>query len=81
MEGFLNINKPRGPSSFQVVDAIRRSLGVKKAGHAGTLDPHATGVLVVGLGRATKLIGFVSELEKEYIATIRLGISTDTLDG
>jgi tRNA pseudouridine55 synthase len=81
MEGFLNLNKPKGPSSFQVVDAVRRALGIKKAGHAGTLDPHATGVLVVGLGRATKLIPFVSELEKEYIATIRLGISTDTLDG
>jgi len=81
MEGFLNLNKPKGPSSFQVVDAVRKILGVKKAGHAGTLDPHATGVLVVGLGKATKLIPFVSDLEKEYIATIRLGLSTDTLDG
>ena len=81
MEGFLNLNKPRGPSSFQVVDAVRKTLGTKKAGHAGTLDPHATGVLVVGLGKATRLIPFVSDLEKEYIATIKLGISTDTLDG
>ncbi len=80
MEGFLNLNKPRGPSSFQVVDSVRKTLGTKKAGHAGTLDPHATGVLVVGLGRATRLIPFVSDLEKEYIATIRLGLSTDTLD-
>jgi tRNA pseudouridine55 synthase len=81
MEGFLNLNKPRGPSSFQVVDAVRKTLGIKKAGHAGTLDPHATGVLVVGLGKATRLIPFVSDLEKEYIATIKLGVSTDTLDG
>ncbi len=80
MEGFLNINKQHGPTSFQVVEAVRKALRVKKVGHAGTLDPHATGVLVIGVGKATKLIPFVQELDKEYIATVKLGLETDTLD-
>lgn len=80
MRGFLAVDKPPGWSSHGVVSAVRRATGIKKVGHAGTLDPMATGLLVVAIGPATRLIGFVQDAEKEYVATARLGIATDSLD-
>ena len=77
--GFLNINKPKGMSSHNVVYAVRKFLGIKQVGHSGTLDPLATGVLVVGVGRATRLFEFLQE-KKEYLATIKFGYESDTLD-
>ncbi|MFP4016729.1 MAG: tRNA pseudouridine(55) synthase TruB [Halanaerobiales bacterium] len=80
LNGIVNIKKPPGITSFRVVSYVRKTLSCKKAGHTGTLDPSATGVLPVCLGRATKVIPYIPEEEKEYIAEIRLGITTDTLD-
>ena len=77
--GFLNINKPKGMSSHNVVYIVRKFLGIKQVGHSGTLDPLATGVLVVGVGSATRLFEFLEE-KKEYIATIKFGYESDTLD-
>ena len=77
--GFLNINKPKGMSSHNVVYMVRKIFGIKQVGHSGTLDPLATGVLVVGVGRATRLFEFLEE-KKEYIATIKFGYESDTLD-
>ncbi|HDM90887.1 MAG TPA: tRNA pseudouridine(55) synthase TruB [candidate division WOR-3 bacterium] len=80
MDGFLNLNKPKGITSFTAVEEVRRRLKEKKAGHAGNLDPNATGVLVIGLGKATRFLPYITDVEKEYIATIKLGVLTDTLD-
>jgi tRNA pseudouridine55 synthase len=80
MNGVLNINKPAGMTSHDVVDQLRRLLHEKKVGHTGTLDPDATGVLPVCLGKATKIIQFLQDDEKGYEGTISLGIVTDTLD-
>lgn len=80
VEGFLVVDKEGGPTSHDVVAAVRRITGIRKAGHAGTLDPMATGVVVVALGRATRLIRFLQDLPKEYLATAQLGVATDTLD-
>ena len=79
-EGLLLVDKPAGITSHDVVDAVRRGLGTRKVGHAGTLDPMATGLLLVGVGRATRLLRFLSGLDKAYEGTGRLGIETDTLD-
>jgi tRNA pseudouridine55 synthase len=78
--GVLVIDKPRGPTSHDVVARIRRALGTREVGHAGTLDPMATGVLVVAIGEATKLVPWLTAQEKSYEATIALGVETDTLD-
>lgn len=80
MDGVLNINKPIGISSFDVVRYIRRVGNIKKVGHAGTLDPAATGVLPVCLGRATKIIDYIMNDIKSYSVELRLGITTDTYD-
>ncbi len=80
MNGILVIDKPAGPTSFEVVRRVRSLLKAEKAGHTGTLDPLATGVLPICLGAATKIAGFISEGRKSYDALIRLGIETDTLD-
>jgi len=80
MDGVLIIDKPAGLTSHDVVDRVRHILHVRRVGHTGTLDPFATGVLVVLVGRATRLAQFLSGLEKEYEAIIRLGYSTDTGD-
>jgi tRNA pseudouridine55 synthase len=80
MDGVLNINKPAGMTSHDVVAQLRRLLHEKKIGHTGTLDPDATGVLPICLGKATKIIQFLQEKEKGYEGTISLGIVTDTLD-
>jgi tRNA pseudouridine55 synthase len=79
-EGLLLVDKPSGMTSHDAVDVVRRSLGTRKVGHAGTLDPMATGLLVLGVGRATRLLRYLGELPKTYVATGRLGEETDTLD-
>jgi tRNA pseudouridine55 synthase len=78
--GIAVIDKPAGLTSHQVVAQLRRLAGTRKVGHAGTLDPMATGVLVVGIGRATRLLGYLALTDKAYQATIRLGIGTVTDD-
>jgi tRNA pseudouridine55 synthase len=78
--GIAVIDKPAGLTSHQVVARLRRLVGTRKVGHAGTLDPMATGVLVVGIGRATRLLGYLALTDKAYEATIRLGIGTVTDD-
>jgi tRNA pseudouridine55 synthase len=78
--GFLNIDKPAGWTSFRVAAQVRRRSGVRRVGHTGTLDPTATGVLVVCLGAATRLSEYVMELSKTYRAEVRLGVATDTFD-
>ena len=78
--GFAVVDKPSGMSSHAAAAAARRIFGIKKIGHAGTLDPMATGLLVLGLGRATRLLRFVTGLPKEYVASARFGVATDTLD-
>lgn len=80
MNGILLINKPAGMTSHDVVNIARKSLHTKKVGHCGTLDPDATGVLVLCIGKATKALQFLTSEQKEYIATLTLGISTDTYD-
>src|ERR1700736_594123 len=80
VDGLLIIDKPAGLTSHDVVARVRRILGEKRIGHTGTLDPFATGVLVVLVGRATRLAQFLSGAEKEYEAVIRLGYATDTGD-
>lgn len=78
--GVLVVDKPAGVTSHQVVGRVRRLMGTRKVGHAGTLDPMATGVLVVGVNRATRLLGHLSLHDKDYTATMRLGVSTVTDD-
>lgn len=78
--GLLNIDKPQGITSHDVVAAVRRGTGIKKVGHAGTLDPIATGVLIICVGNATRLSQYVMDHDKVYHATLRLGIDTDTYD-
>ena len=82
-DGVVVVDKPGGLTSHDVVARARRALGTRKVGHAGTLDPMATGVLVLGVGRATRLLGHLALRDKEYAATIRLGASTvsDDADG
>ena len=79
-DGLLIIDKPAGWTSHDVVARLRRLTGTRRVGHAGTLDPLATGVLVVGVGKATRLLGHLALAEKEYLATIRLGQATSTGD-
>ena len=79
-EGFLALDKPSGITSHDMVSVVRRAVGIRRVGHAGTLDPMATGALVVALGRATRLIRFIQPLPKEYLAVARFGVATDTLD-
>jgi tRNA pseudouridine55 synthase len=79
-EGLLLIDKPRGVTSHDVVDVVRRGLDSRKVGHAGTLDPMATGLLLIGVGRATRLLRFLGGLPKTYEGSMRLGIETTTLD-
>ncbi len=80
MDGVLNINKRSGPTSHDVVNEIRRIVGQKRVGHAGTLDPMASGVLVVCIGRATRIVEYLVGGEKEYRAEIAFGAATDTQD-
>jgi tRNA pseudouridine55 synthase len=80
MDGVLNINKPSGVTSHDVVEHVRRILKIRRVGHTGTLDPLATGVLVLCVGKATRIARFLEAGEKEYKAVMRLGVTTDTLD-
>lgn len=80
MDGVLNINKPRGKTSFDIVAIVRRLSGERRVGHAGTLDPEATGVLLVCLGKATRIVEFMMNNTKTYRAEVELGITTDTYD-
>ena len=80
MDGILNINKPWGKTSFSIVAMVKRLSGERRVGHAGTLDPAATGVLPVCLGQGTRIIEFLADATKTYQAQIELGISTDTYD-
>src|SRR5512147_863374 len=80
VSGVLVVDKPIGLTSHDVVQIIRRGTGIRRAGHTGTLDPRASGVLVVLLGPAVRLSEYVSASDKRYQATIRLGASTDTYD-
>jgi tRNA pseudouridine55 synthase len=80
MTGALLIDKPAGPTSHDIVAVVRRTLKVARAGHTGTLDPLATGLLIVLVGGATRLARFVAADEKEYIADVRLGLATPTYD-
>ena len=74
------IDKPAGITSHDAVDRVRRALAIRKVGHAGTLDPLATGLLLMGVGRGTRLLRFLGELPKEYLGTGVLGVETTTLD-
>ncbi len=80
MDGILNLNKPRGPTSHDVVERVRALTGVRRVGHAGTLDPLATGVLLVCLGQATRVAEYLMAGQKVYRARVRLGVTTDTYD-
>ena len=80
LSGILNVDKPAGWTSFDVVGFVRRHCGVKRVGHAGTLDPAATGVLPVLIGQATRLTEYLVDSTKAYEATVQLGIETDTYD-
>lgn len=80
MNGILLIDKPADMTSRDVVNIVGKKLGMKKVGHTGTLDPLATGVLVICVGKATKLVNNLTALTKEYIAEVTLGLETDTLD-
>jgi tRNA pseudouridine55 synthase len=80
MTGVLPVDKPAGPSSHDVVAMARRALGERRIGHTGTLDPFATGLLLLCVGRATRLSEYLTGLDKAYLATARLGVATDTLD-
>lgn len=80
LDGFLGIDKPPDCTSHDVVDQVRRFFKIKKVGHTGTLDPMATGVLILCLGKFTRLSQFVTASDKRYMATVQLGVETDTLD-
>ncbi len=80
MNGVLIVDKPLGPTSHDVVARVRRAIGISRIGHTGTLDPLATGVLPLVVGRATRLAQFLTADEKEYVAGIRLGVATATYD-
>lgn len=80
MDGILLVNKPKGMTSHDVIYVLRKALNTKKLGHTGTLDPDATGVLVVGVNKGTKIMKYLNSDQKKYQATIKIGESTDTLD-
>lgn len=80
MNGVLPVDKPAGPTSHDVVAAARRALGVRRIGHTGTLDPFASGLLLLCVGPATRLAEYLTALSKEYLATVRFGEATDTDD-
>lgn len=80
MDGIIVIDKPEDYTSRDIVNIISKQIDTKKVGHTGTLDPLATGVLVVGVNKATKILELLFSDEKEYIAEVKLGVSTDTLD-
>ena len=80
MDGILNINKPHGITSYRVVALVKRLSGKRRVGHAGTLDPLATGILPIALGEATKTVPYAVDGQKCYRFTVRWGVETDTDD-
>src|ERR1700756_2814592 len=80
LDGAILIDKPAGPTSHDVVDVIRRKFGIKKVGHCGTLDPNATGLLIIVLGRGTKLSEKLTSDDKVYEGPLNLGEATDSYD-
>src|SRR5438105_2362127 len=78
--GIILVDKPAGPTSHDIVDVVRRALGIRRIGHTGTLDPAATGLLILLIGRATRLSSFFMERDKSYQGRVQLGFSTDTAD-
>ncbi len=80
MDGFINFNKPKGWTTYDCIRFLKNKIEEKKIGHAGNLDPNAEGVVVIGLGKATRLLPFVMELEKVYVAKLLFGVLTDTWD-
>ena len=80
MQGFLILDKPVGATSFSMVSLVRRLTGVRRVGHAGTLDPLASGVLPVAVGQATRFIEYLDDATKTYVARVRFGVETDTYD-
>ncbi len=80
MNGIINVLKPPGMTSQNVVSFMRRMSGIKKIGHSGTLDPYAAGVLPIFIGKATRLVEYAMQGQKEYIGEIYFGLETDTLD-
>lgn len=80
MDGVINVNKPKEMTSFDVVAILKKILNTKKVGHTGTLDPDATGVLPICIGKATKLVEYLTSDRKKYKAAVQLGITTDTQD-
>src|SRR5512134_1417002 len=80
MNGLLLVDKPYGVTSFDVVRRVRRWCATRQVGHCGTLDPSASGVLPVAVGAATRLVEYLQAGDKEYLATLRLGVTTDTQD-
>ena len=80
MDGVVVIDKPAGTTSHDVVDRVREVFGTRKVGHGGTLDPDATGVLVIGVGRATRLLAYAQAGSKQYLAKARFGVTTSTQD-
>src|SRR5271169_6682340 len=80
LDGKLVVDKPRGKTSHDVVESVRRLVGFRQIGHFGTLDPLATGVLVLALGRATRLARFYAGRRKRYTCAVRFGFATDTYD-
>src|ERR1700719_2671690 len=80
IDGILVVDKPRGKTSHDIVESVRRLVGFRQIGHLGTLDPLATGVLVLALGRATRLARFYGTRRKRYTCAVRFGFATDTYD-
>ncbi len=80
MDGVVVVDKPAGITSHDVVDRVRKALNMRKVGHAGTLDPDATGVLIVGLGKATRFLSYAQAAPKRYTAEAQWGVETDTQD-
>ncbi len=80
LQGLLLIDKPQGPTSHDIISQLRRITGIRRIGHAGTLDPLATGLLLVAVGRATRLLEYLQDQPKRYEAAVRLGQRTDTFD-
>ena len=80
MDGFIIVNKPKNMTSHDVCNKIRKIMKTKKVGHSGTLDPLATGVLVIGVGKATKLLNYLENHDKTYVAEALFGIQTDSYD-
>jgi tRNA pseudouridine55 synthase len=80
LNGVLPVDKPEGPTSHDVVSRVRRALGTRRVGHTGTLDPFASGLLLICVGGATRLSEYLTALRKRYVATMRLGLATDTDD-